>query len=71
MCYLGLYHRLYHQPRTSHEYRLCNLAMFMVSSKDLEHVNQPSLGLIEMCGPLGMWSFSEDVVIKLATSLTM
>ena len=38
-----------HQPRTSHEYYLCILAMFMMSRKDIKHVNWPSLGVLNLC----------------------
>ena len=34
------------QPRTSHEYYLCILAMFMMSRKDVKHVNWPSLEVL-------------------------
>ena len=48
---------LLHQPRTSHKYCLCILAMFTMSHKDLKHVNRLSLTFepsrFEMCEPLG------------------
>ena len=34
---------LLHQPRTSHKYYLCVLAMFTMSLKDVKHVNWPCL----------------------------
>ena len=37
-----------HQPRTSHEYYLCILAMFTMSRKDVKHVNLPSLGVFTL-----------------------
>ena len=68
-----------HQPRISHEYYLCILAMFTMSCKDVEHVNWPSLDVLSLrvckCearreNTVKQW-FSDDIVIKLATSLTM
>ena len=65
-----------HQPRTSHEYCLCILAMFTMSRKDLRHVNWLSSDVLT----LPVWKcetrqestvkrcISDDVVIKLATS---
>ena len=67
-----------HQPRTSHEYYLCILAMFTMSRKDLRHVNWPSLEVLTLrvCKyktrrESAVKLFSNDIVIKLATSLTM
>ena len=37
-----------HQPRTSHEYYLCILAIFTMSHKDVKHVNWPNLD-VEHC----------------------
>ena len=68
-----------HQPRTSKENYLCILAMLTLSCKDVKHVNWPSLEVLT----LRVWkcetpwesvvkqSFSDDIVIKLARSLTM
>ena len=45
----------------------------MMSCKDLEHVNQPSLAVLSLpvSNVLGKHSFSNEDVIKLATSVTM
>ena len=68
-----------HQPRTSHEYYLCILAIFTMSRKDVKHVNWTSLKVVNLrvlkCetrweSAVKLW-FSDDIVIKLATSLTM
>ena len=68
-----------HQPRTSHEYYLCILAIFTMSCKDVKLVNWPSLEVLALrvckCesrreSAVKLW-FSDVIVIKLATSLTM
>ena len=68
-----------HQPRTAHEYYLCILAMFTMSRKDVKHVSWPSLGVLTLrvwkCetgreGVVELW-FADDIVNKLAASLTM
>ena len=41
--FLSLY-----QPRTSHEYYLCILVMFMMSRKDVKHVNWPGLQVLSL-----------------------
>ena len=84
ICFLWKYQQWgkslpFYQPRTSHEYYLCILAMFTVSRKDVKYVNWPNLGMLNLrvrksgtrwesaVKPL----FPDDIVIKLATSLTM
>ena len=47
-----------HLPRTSHEYYLCILAMFTMSSKDVKHVNSRSLGVLNLLGPVGKALFT-------------
>ena len=37
-----------HQPRTSHEYYLCILAMFTMSREDVKHGNWPSLEVLSL-----------------------
>ena len=37
-----------HQPRTSHEYNLCILAMFTMFCKDVKYVNWPNLGVLNL-----------------------
>ena len=68
-----------YQARTSHEYYLCILAMFTMSRKYVKHVNWPRLEVLSLrvCksetrtkSAVKLW-FSDDIVIKLATSLTM
>ena len=68
-----------HQPRKSHEYYLCILAMFSMSRKDVNHVNWLSIEVLTLrvckCetrrkNAVKLW-FLDDIVIKLATSLTM
>ena len=58
---------------------MCILAMFTMSRKDVKHVNWPSIEVLTLrvfkCETRGgsaikLW-FSDDIVIKLATSLTM
>ena len=68
-----------HQPPTSREYCLCILAMFTTSNKDLKRVNRPSLAVWRLCickcetcmGIVVKLWFSDNIVIKLATYLTM
>ena len=60
-----------HLPRAPHEYYRRILAMFTIPHQDLELVNNYWPSWPEICGPIGKWSFSDDIVIKLATSLTM
>ena len=66
-----------HQPRTSHEYYLCILAMFTISREYIKH--WPSLKVLSLrvckCetrreSAVKLW-FPDDIVTKLATSLTM
>ena len=69
-----------HQPRTSHEYHLCVLEMITMSRKDVKHVHCSSSEVLSL--RLCKWEtrmesaviscgFPYDIVIKLATSLTM
>ena len=37
-----------HQPQASREYHLCILAMFIMSRKDVKHVNWPSLEVLTL-----------------------
>ena len=68
-----------HQPRTSHEYYLCILAIFTMSRKDVKRVNSSSLEVWNRrvlkwetrWESAGQLLFTDDIVIKLATSLTM
>ena len=67
------------QSRTSHEYNLCILAMFMMSSKDVKYVNWPNLGVLNLCVRKSetRWEsavkrrFPDGIVVELATSLMM
>ena len=61
--FLSLY-----QPRTSHEYYLCILAVFVMFHRDVKYVNWSSLEVLSF----RVWKCeTDDIVIKLATSLTM
>ena len=68
-----------HQPRTSHEYNLCILAMFTISCKDVNYVNWSNLGVfnLRVLKSETHWEsavkqrFPDDIVVKLATYLTI
>ena len=68
-----------HQPRTSHEYNMCILAMFTMSYKDVKYFTWPNLGVLNLRvlkSETRMESavkrrFPDDIVVKLATYSTI
>ena len=72
--FLALY-----QPRTSHEYNQCILAMFTMSCKNVKYVNRPNIGVLNLRVRKSetRWEstvrrrFPNDIVVKLATYLTI
>ena len=73
------FHFHLHQPRTSHGYNLCILGMFTMSCKDVKYVNWPNLGVLylHVLKSETRWEsdikrrFPDDIVVKLATYLTI